>query len=90
MKAHDVRRLKVCDGCDGIGMLRPLLNEPWPLLMRTPSGRTLHATCMSEPLLLKCADVELVYVRISDVGPTIFSHIVDELERRRAAENPHV
>lgn len=86
MKAHDVRRLKVCDGCGQIGMLRPLLNEPWPLLMRTPSGRELHPGCMSETLLLKCPDVELVYVRISDVGRELFGRIADELMRRRATE----
>lgn len=82
MKAH-VRRLKVCDGCGQIGMLRPLLLEPWPLLMLTPSGRQLHPGCMSESLLMKCTDVELVYVRISDVGRECFERIADELMRRR-------
>lgn len=86
MKAHDVRRLKVCDGCGGIGMLRPLLNDPAPLLMLTPSGRPLHPGCMSETLLMKCTDVELCYVRIADVGRELFERIADELMRRRAAE----
>lgn len=66
-----------------IGILRPLLQEPWPLLLVTPSGRHLHAGCMSESLLLKCADVELVYVRLSDVGRDLFSRVADELMRRR-------
>jgi hypothetical protein len=38
---------------------------------------------MSETLLMKCPDVELVYVRISDVGRDLFSRIADELMRRR-------
>lgn len=90
MRAHDIRRLLPCDGCGQLGMINPFLDDSVRGLIRTPSGRTLHPTCISEPLLLKCIESQLVAIRIADVGRELFERVTDELIRRRGAELDHV
>lgn len=83
MKAHDIRKMTVCEGCGSIGMRNPFLNDACPALIVTPSGRLLHPLCISEALLLKCAETELITIRVPDVGRELFEPIAAEVMRRR-------
>lgn len=87
MKARDVRHLKACDGCGELGTHHT--PNGGHVVILTPSGRVLHPRCMSESLLLKCAEAELVTISVADVGADLFDKVVEELIRRRRAEESH-
>lgn len=63
MKAHDVRRLKVCGVCGDLGTYHA--PNGGHAIIKSPAGRLLHPRCMSRDLLLKCETAELVYISIA-------------------------
>lgn len=94
--AHDVRHLRLCEHCSGLGDGREMLQVPQGLVQAgganegLPTAQGLyHGACVAE--ILACADLlglprlERGKLRLNEVGHSVMDQLLDAWSREEAA-----
>lgn len=74
LRAHDVRKLRVCAACDGIGF--------GPFMLNLATGPT-HGACvvatLTEQEILALPDTERSKLRLNETGPVLMGKLIDAI-----------
>lgn len=80
---HDVRHLRVCSGCKGVGDGRQMIREP-----RGKGARHHHGRCYIEShgmtLFLRLPSEETDKLTLGDIGPVAAAALLARSEKGRA------